>query len=61
MSKKISIVIKDGSVEEIFTDIEEQVDIELINFDNVFSFSEKQTLLKHVNNLREESEQDSAS
>ncbi len=61
MSKKISIVIKDGLVDEVFTDIEEEVEIELLNYDNVFSLSEKSSLNKYVNELREESREDSAS
>ena len=51
--KKIIIVVADGCVETIFTNIEEDVEVEIVDFDSCFdSKDEQEALGDYVDNLR---------
>lgn len=51
--KKIIVVVADGCVETIFTNIEEDVEVEIVDFDSCFdSKDEQEALGDYVDNLR---------
>lgn len=51
--KKIVVVVADGCVESIFTDIQEAVEVEIIDFDSCFdSQDEQEALGDYVDQLR---------
>jgi hypothetical protein len=54
---KITIVVKDGILDEVFCEGLETVEIELINQDHVFSAKEKIENEKRIQQLRTESTQ----
>ena len=52
--KKIVIVVADGCVETIFTNIEEDVEVEIVDFDSCFeSKDEQEALGDYVDSLRD--------
>ena len=51
--KKIIVVVADGCVETIFTNIEEEVEVEIVDFDSCFdSRDEQEALGDYVDQLR---------
>ncbi len=51
--KKIVVVVADGCVESIFTDIQEAVEVEIVDFDSCFdSRAEQEALGDYVDQLR---------
>ena len=51
--KKIIVVVADGCVENIFTDIEEEVEVEIVDFDSCFdSRDEQEAMGDYVDQLR---------
>lgn len=51
--KKIVVVVADGCVESIFTDITEEVEVEIVDFDSCFdSRDEQEALGDYVDHLR---------
>lgn len=54
---KLTIVVKDGILDEVFCEGLETVEIELINQDHVFSAKEKIENEKRIQQLRVESTQ----
>lgn len=51
--KKIVVVVADGCVESIFTDIQEAVEVEIVDFDSCFdSRDEQEALGDYVDQLR---------
>ena len=51
--KKIVVVVADGCVENIFTDIEEEVEVEIVDFDSCFdSRDEQEAMGDYVDQLR---------
>lgn len=51
--KKIAIVVADGCVECIFTDITEEVEVEIVDFDVYFDSQDKQEAIgNYVDQLR---------
>lgn len=51
--KKIVIVVADGCVETVFTDIEEDVEVEIVDFDSCFdSRDEQEAMGDYVDHLR---------
>ena len=51
--KKIVVVVADGCVETIFTDIEEDVEVEIVDFDSAFpSKDEQEELARYVDDCR---------
>lgn len=51
--KKIVIVVADGCVETIFTNIEEDVEVEIVDFDSAFpSKDEQEELARYVDDCR---------
>ena len=51
--KKIVIVVADGCVETIFTNIEEYVEVEIVDFDSAFpSKDEQEELARYVDDCR---------
>ena len=51
--KKIIVVVADGCVETIFTNIEEDVEVEIVDFDFCFGSKDEQEALRdYVDNLR---------
>lgn len=52
--KKIVVVIADGCVEAVFTDIDEKVELEIVDFDSCFdSRDEQEALADYVDSLRD--------
>jgi hypothetical protein len=52
--KKIIVVVADGCVETIFTNIEEDVEVEIVDFDSCFdSRDEQEALGDYVDSLRD--------
>lgn len=51
--KKIVIVVADGCVETVFTNIEEDVEVEIVDFDSAFpSKDEQEELARYVDDCR---------
>ena len=51
--KKIVIIVADGCVETIFTNIEEDVEVEIVDFDSAFpSKDEQEELARYVDDCR---------
>ena len=51
--KKIIVVVADGCVENIFTNIEEDVEVEIVDFDSCFdSKDEQEALGDYVDHIR---------
>jgi hypothetical protein len=51
--KKIVVVVADGCVETIFTNIEEDVEVEIVDFDSAFpSKDEQEELARYVDDCR---------
>ena len=51
--KKLIIVVADGGVESIFTDVDEKVEVEIVDFDSYRDSCEEQcALADHVDHLR---------
>lgn len=51
--KKIVIVVADGCVETVFTNIEEDVEVEIVDFDSAFpSKDEQEELARYVDHCR---------
>ena len=51
--KKIVVVVADGCVETIFTNIEEEVEVEIVDFDSCFdSRDEQEAMGDYVDQLR---------
>jgi hypothetical protein len=51
--KKIVVVVADGCVETIFTDIPEEIEVEIVDFDSCFdSQDEQEALGDYVDHLR---------
>ena len=51
--KKIIVVVADGCVENIFTNIEEEVEVEIVDFDSCFdSRDEQEAMGDYVDQLR---------
>jgi hypothetical protein len=51
--KKIIVVVADGCVETIFTNIEEDIEVEIVDFDSCFdSRDEQEALGDYVDQLR---------
>ena len=51
--KKIVIVVADGKVESIFVDTNEEVEVEVVDFDsNIYDFEEQERLGDYVDELR---------
>lgn len=51
--KKIVIVVADGCVETIFTNIEEDVEVEIVDFDSAFPSKDEQAeLARYVDDCR---------
>jgi len=52
--KKIVIVVADGKVESVFVDNNEEVEVEVVDFDsNLYDFEEQEKLGDYVDMLRE--------
>jgi hypothetical protein len=52
--KKIIVVVADGCVESVFTDLEEEVELEIVDFDSCFdSRDEQEALADYVDGLRD--------
>jgi len=47
---ELSIVIKDGAIQKVYNDSKEEIKIELLNFDAVYSLDEKR---KHEARIRD--------
>ena len=51
--KKLVIVVRDGCVEEIFTDLDEKIEVEIVDFDSAFpSKDEQEELARYVDDCR---------
>ena len=51
--KKIIVVVADGCVETIFTNIEENVEVEIVDFDSCFdSRDEQEALGDYIDHIR---------
>ena len=51
--KKIIVVVADGCVESVFTDLDEEVELEIVDFDSAFdSRDEQEALGDYVDHLR---------
>ncbi len=51
--KKIVIVVADGNVETVFTNVDEEVELEIVDFDSCFdSRDEQEALGDYVDSLR---------
>lgn len=51
--KKLVIVVKDGCIESVFTDQEENFELEIVDFDSAFdSRDEQEALEDYVEHLR---------
>jgi hypothetical protein len=51
--KKIVVVVADGCVESIFTDITEEIEVEIVDFDSCFdSQDEQEAMGDYVDQLR---------
>jgi hypothetical protein len=51
--KKIIVVVADGCVETIFTNIEEDIEVEIVDFDSCFdSRDEQEALGDYVDHVR---------
>ena len=51
--KKLVIVVVDGCVETIFTNIEEKIEVEIVDFDSCFdSEDEQEAMGDYVDHLR---------
>lgn len=51
--KKIIVVVADGSIETVFTNVDEEVELEIVDFDSCFdSREEQETLGDYVDSLR---------
>ena len=51
--KKLVIVVADGCVEAIFTNIEEKIEVEIVDFDSCFdSKDEQEAMGDYVDHLR---------
>jgi hypothetical protein len=52
--KKIVVVVADGCIESIFTDIQEEVEVEIVDFDSCFdSKDEQEAMGDYVDQLRD--------
>jgi hypothetical protein len=52
--KKIIVVVADGCVEAVFTDVSEDVELEIVDFDSCFdSRDEQEALGDYVDSLRD--------
>lgn len=52
--KKIVVVVADGCVESVFTDLDEEVELEIVDFDSVFpSQDEQESMRYYVDGLRD--------
>lgn len=52
--KKIIVVVADGCVESVFTDLDEDVELEIVDFDScVDSRDEQEALTDYVDGLRD--------
>lgn len=51
--KKLVIVVRDGCVEEVFTNQEEKIEIEIVDFDSAFdSKDEQEAMESYVEHLQ---------
>ena len=50
--KKIIVVVRDGCVENVFVDTQENVELEIVDFDGFLSVTERQEYDDYVNACR---------
>lgn len=50
--KKIIVVVRDGCVENVFVDTQENVELEIVDFDGFLSVAERQEYSDYVNACR---------
>ena len=51
--KKLVIVVREGCVESVFTDMEESIELEIVDFDSTFDSSgEQEALADYVDHVR---------
>jgi len=51
--KKIIVVVADGNVETVFTNVDEEVELEIVDFDSCFdSHDEQEALGDYIDSLR---------
>lgn len=51
--KKIIVVVRDGCVESVFTDLDEEVELEIVDFDSAFPSQDEQAeLARYIDESR---------